>query len=829
MFTNYFITALRNLLNQKFYALINIGGLAIALAACLLIMLFVRDEMSYDDWIPNAERIFKIETTIPLQGRDTLLMGQVPPAIAPALARYFPDEVEYTARVLQSESIVGADDRYFSETISFVDPDFLQVFELEMFNGDTGAMADGVNTILISESLAHKYFGDTPALDRVLTATVMRSNRIEDAKTEFRIAGVFHDLPANSHMPFTMFARLDAARFSGIDEEFGSAWMNAAYVRFREGTDPRAVEARMSEFYLNVAPPRGDESETFDYRTDRTLSFINVADVHLHSDKNQQLKPVGSFTTVVSFCIVALLILVIASINFVNLATARALRRAKEVSMRKVLGATRAQLVPQFLGEAVLTTVLALVIALFIAGLVLPYFNQYLGKNLVLGLLDNPLLIIAVMLVVVIIGILGGAYPAFFLSSFRPARVMGSNTSANKGSLGVRKALVLIQFAISIALIVATIIIHAQAHMLRSMDLGVALENRLVIRGITSRDVAPLADTLRQQMLAIPEVTAAAQASDELPLTHYNNSDFIIPALGVTEPIDTDRVFVDAHFFDLYGVQPLAGRLYGEEYTADTLVRSESDDEPWTRNAVVTESFTRTAGVNDLSEMLGKVIVAPDYGGEGIHLHATVISVIPDLHLRALHERTAQMVFFASSSVLDVMTLKLETDDLAATLAAIDDTWQDVVPQAPIQRYFAQDKFNALYETEQRRGQVLTALSVFAMFVACLGLFGLAAYSVEQKTLEIGIRKVHGARIADILVLIGAQLLKSVLWANLVAWPVAYFIMRDWLDSYAFRIDITPVVFITSGLVAALLALTCVIWQVLKVARSSPIHALRHE
>lgn len=829
MFKNYFVTAVRNLLNQKLYTLINVGGLAIGLAVCLLILLFVRDELSYDDWIPSAELIFKIETTIPLQGRDTLLMAQVPPAIAPALARYFPDEVEYTARVLQSESVVGADDRYFSETISFVDPDFFHVFELEMADGDTGAMADGVNNILISESQAHKYFGNAPALDRVLTANVMRLDRIEDAKTEFRIAGVFRDLPANSHMPFTMFARLDAARFSGIDEEFGSAWMNAAYVRFRKGADPGTVEARMGEFYLNAAPPRGDESETFDYRTDRTLSFINVADVHLHSDKNLQLKPVGSFYTVVSFCVVALLILVIASINFVNLATARALRRAKEVSVRKVLGATRTQLVPQFLGEAVLTTVLALITGGFIAALVLPYFNQYLGKEMTLGLLDNPLQGIGVVLVVVAIGILGGTYPAFFLSAFRPARVMGASTSSNKSSLGVRKALVVIQFAISIALIVATIVIQAQTHLLHSIDLGIELENRLVLTGITGSDVAPLADTIRQQMLAIPGVSAAALATDELPLTHYNNSDFVIPELGVMDFIDTDKVFVDAHFFDLYGVKPLAGRLYGEKYTADTLVRSESSGVPWTRNAVVTESFVRTAGVSDPGVMLGKVIVAPDYGGEGIHLHATVVGVVPDLHLRALHERTAQMVFFASDSVLDVMTLKLETGDMATTLAAIDDTWQDIVPQVPIHRHFAQDNFDALYEAEQTRGQVLTALSVFAMFVACLGLFGLAAYSVEQKTLEIGIRKVHGARIADILALIGAELLKSVLWANLIAWPVVYFIMRDWLDSYAFRIDITPWVFITSGLLAALLALACVAWQVLKVARSSPVHALRYE
>jgi len=829
MFRNYFVTAIRNLVNQKLYALINIGGLSVGLAVCILIMLFVRDELSYDDWIPGAERIFKMELTIPIPGRDTLKMGQVPPAIAPEMAKYFPDHIEYTTRVLQADSTVGAKDRFFNERISFVDADFFNVFDFEIVAGNSAIIATSVNDILISETLARKYFGGESGVGEVLTTTIGRTFNDMDPKTEFRVAGVFKDIPQNSHLPFELLALIDPVRFEGINEGFGGAWLDAAYVKFHKDADPAQVESRLTEFYTNVAPPRGDESEDYDYRIDRQFNLINVSDVYLYSDKIQQLKPIGDINTVISFSVAAVLILVIAAINFMNLSTARALRRAKEVSMRKVLGASRRQLVRQFLGEAVLTVLLALLAAVIMVELVLPFFNQYLDKSMGLDVMADPRQSAMIVLATIVVGVLGGIYPAFFLSSYRPSHVMGSSSSAHKGSPFLRQVLVIFQFAISIALIVATVIVHKQTSLLRNMDLGINLENRVVLTGLSASEVAPLEGSIRQEMLAIEGVTNAALSTDELPLVYYNDIDIEIPSLGVTESIDTDRVFVDAHFFEVYGVQPLAGRLYAEEYTADTLVRPEQEGVPWTRSAVVTETFVRSAGLKDPQQMVGQLLVVPDYGGDGIHLHASVVGVIPDLHLRALKERTAQLVFFASDSVLDVMTLKMESTDPLATLQEIDRVWQKLVPQVPINRYFASDRFSALYDAEERRGLIFSAFSVFAIFVASLGLFGLAAYSVQQRTLEIGIRKVLGAGVPDILTLIGAQLLRSVLWANLIAWPAVYFIMRDWLNGYEFRIEINPVTFVLCGMSAMVLAWLCVSWQVLKVARSNPVHALRYE
>jgi len=829
MFKNYLITAIRNLSNHKLYAVINIGGLAFGLAACCLILLFVSDELSYDDWIPDAAQVFKIEITIPIPGRDTLKIGQVPPAIAPAMEEYFPDHIEDTTRVLQVDSVVGAQDRFFNQRISFVDADFFSVFDLEMVAGNRANMASSVADILISETLAHKYFGNRNPVDQVLSATLTRVMDDMDPKMEMRVAGVFADLPDNSHLPFQMLALIDPVRFEGINEGFGGAWLDAAYVKFHAGVDPATVEDRLTEFYSNVAPARGDETETYDYRVDRQLNFINVADVYLYSDKIQQLKPIGNINTVISFSIAASFILVIAAINFMNLATARAMRRAKEVSMRKVLGAHRSQLIRQFLGEAVVTALLALAVALVLVELILPFFNQFVGKAMSLNLVGNPLQTGGIVLAAILVGVLGGMYPAFFLSSYRPAHVMGSSTAAIKGSPFIRQTLVVFQFAISIGLIVATVIVHEQTSLMRNMDLGFDLEKKLAITGLASDQVATLEDTIRQEMLSIPGVTGAALSTDELPLVLYNGVSIEIPSIGVTEAMDTDRIYVDEHFFDVYGVEPIAGRLYSEAYTADTLLIPEQEGVPWTRSVVVTESFVRAAGLNNAEDLLGELLVMPDYGGEGVHLHASVVGVIPNLHLRALRERTPPLAFFASSSVLDVMTLSIESNDLPAILKDIDRVWKKIVPQVPIKRYFVGDKYASLYDAEERRSQVFSAFAVFAIFVACLGLFGLAAYSAEQRTLEIGIRKVLGARTPAILALIGTQLMKSVIWANAIAWPIVYLVMRDWLDRYEYRVDIDLLVFVLCGLLAVALAWVAVGWQVLKVARRNPIRSLRYE
>jgi putative ABC transport system permease protein len=821
------LTALRILAGNRLYSLINIGGLALGLAACTLILMFVRDELSYDDWIPQAERIYKLELTIPIPGRDTLRIGQIPPAVAPAMERYFPDRIEDATRVLQEDAVVGGNDRWFSERLSFVDADFFNVFDLELVSGNRDAIAAGTTDILISESLARKFFGDADPLEQALTATLENPyGNINEPNIEFRVAGVFRDLPHNTHLPFQALALIDPVRFPGINEDFGGAWLEAGYVKLREGVEAAELESRFTGFYRDTAPPRGDESERYDYRIDRQFNLINVRDVYLHSDKIQQLKPISDISTVVSFSLAAALILLIATINFMNLTTARALRRAKEVSLRKVLGATRRQLIRQFLGEAVLTAFIALLAAVLLVEIALPWFNQYVGKAMKPDLLGDPLQFGGILLAATVAGVLGGLYPAFFLSSYRPAQVMASSTTANKGSPFIRKALVIFQFAISIGLIVATGIVHQQTRLLREMDLGFDQQQKLALTGMTQEKVRPMAGAIRQEMLGIPGVTAASFSSDELPLVFYNTVSIEIPGLGLSDPIDTDRLFVDAHFLELFGARPIAGRIFSEEFKADHLDRSQI---PWTRNAVVTESFLHSTGLTEARSLIGKTLVLPDFGTDGEPLHATVVGVIQDMHFRALRERMAQMVFFSTDAVLDVMTLGVRADRLAETLAAVDATWRRLMPEVPIRRNLLDDQYEALYDAEQRRGEVFGVFAALAILLACLGLFGLAAYAVEQRRFEIGIRKVLGAGVTDILALTSFDFLKSVLWANLLAWPVVYLVMRNWLDGYEYRVDIDPLLFLACGGFALALAWLTVGWHALKAARSNPIHSLRYQ
>jgi putative ABC transport system permease protein len=827
MLRNYLTAAMRSLLGQKLQSIINIGGLAIGLAATILILLFVRYEMSYDDWIPESERIFKIELTIPIPGRDTLLLSAVPPAVVPEMQKYFSDQIENATRVLQVNSVVHIDDSNFDEKISFVDANFFDVLDLRLLAGNRADVSNNVSNILISESLALKFFGDSDPVGKVIAASLLSIRNSIDPNAVFRVVGIFEDIPENSHMPFQIFALIDPIRFQGINDDFGGAWADAAYVKFRSGVNPEDVQSRFTEFYRSVAPPRGDESEMHDYRVDRQFDFINVADVHLYSDKLSQLKPIGDIDVVISFAIAAGLILLIAALNFTNLSTAQALRRAKEMSMRKVLGSTRSQLIRQFLGESVLVAIVALIVALLIAETILPFFANFLGKEMSLNLVGDPLQTGILILASVLVGALGGIYPAVFLASYRPSQIMASSSSKNKGSPVVRQILVICQFAISIGLIIATVVVNQQTSLLRNKDLGFDKQQKLAIVGLTDDAVAPMESTIREEMLSIPGVMAAALVSDEFPLQGYNDSNIEMPGSGITGPISTDVIYVDENFFDVYGIEPLAGRLYSEKYSADTLVIPEKEGVPWTRNAIVTETFIRAAGLRNPEEVLGTQLVISDYGGEGKHLHAKLVGVVADLHLRSLRERTNQLVFFASDSVLDVMTLSIVSDDLPVTLTEIDRVWNNAVPQMPIKRYFVEDRYEALYAPEERRSRVFMVFSVLAILVACLGLFGLASFATEQRTLEIGIRKVHGARVRDILLLIGTQFMTSVVVANVIAWPIVYLIMRSWLNGYQYRIDLGPLVFASSGLLAIVLAWLTVGWRVYRVARTNPVRALR--
>ena len=824
MFQNYFLTALVNLRVQKFYSVINIGGMALGLAACMMIFLYVIDELSFDAWIPDADRIERVEMTMEFPGREPLLLSKVYPALGPALANYFEAEIEHTTRALQYETVVRSEEVMFRETLTYADADFFKVFNLPMASGDNRGLSQGKTSIYLNETMAEKYFGDTDPIGGIL--------RVVDGGDviSYEVAGIFSDIPDNSHMPFQIIALLDPALVTGVNEQWNSAWMDATYVKFHDSRGKDIVFNRLNEFMIARAPAGGEDYNKPD-GTGTRFNFINVRDIHLYSEKTGHLKPGGSITTVISFAVAALLILVIASINFMNLSTARALRRAKEVSLRKVMGAKRSQLIKQFLGEAVITVWIALIIAFFLLEFSLPYYNAFLGKSFQSILMADTSIIAAIVVVSTLVGLLGGIYPAFFLSSYRPAQVLSSGTSKNKGSHLVRQMLVVFQFAISITLIIATTVIYLQTSLMRNMDRGYNSEHRLALNGIDSEQVAPSAAALRQELLNVPGVTEAGFSSQDIPMTYHNNYPFSVPSKNVDSYINTDRVYVDQHFFDVYDIKPIAGRLYSEEFNADYLLVPEEKGVPLTSSVIVTESFVRKAGFSTPAEAIGDYVSLPQLGENGEPLQATIVGVVGNMELRNIHEGTSEMAFFAhedsASGRFEVLTLNIQSDDLQETLRAIDAVWQGILPEAPISRYFVNDSFDALYNAEQKQAEVFAAFSVFGIFVACLGLFGLATFAAEQRTREIGIRKVLGARIPDVLKLLNWQFVKSVLVANLIAWPVSYLLMNNWLQSFTVRVDLGLLLFIGAGVITLLVAVLTVSSQAYKVARTAPIHALR--
>jgi putative ABC transport system permease protein len=463
----------------------------------------------------------------------------------------------------------------------------------------------------------------------------------------------------------------------------------------------------------------------------------------------------------------------------------------------------------------------------------LPFYNAFLGKSFESILMAGPGIIVAIVGVSTLVGILGGIYPAFFLSSYRPSQVLGSSTSKNKGSHFVRQMLVVFQFAISITLVIATTVIYLQTSLMRNMDRGYTSEQRLALNGIDSEQVAPMAAALRQELLSTPGVKAAGFSSQDIPMTYHNNYPFSVPSKDVDSYINTDRFYVDQHFFNVYDIKPIAGRLYSEEFKADYLLVPEEEGAPLTSSVVVSESFVKKAGFSAPAKAIGDYVSLPQIGENREPLHATIVGVVGDMELRNIHEGTSEMAFFAhedsTSGRFEVLTLNIQSDDLQKTLKAIGAAWQGILPEVPISQYFVDDSFNALYNAEQKQAEVFATFSVFGVFVACLGLFGLAAFAAEQRTKEIGIRKVLGARITDILKLLNWHFVKSVLVANLIAWPVAYVLMNNWLQNFTIRIDLSPLLFVGAGVITLLVAVLTVSSQAYKVARTAPIHALRTE
>ncbi len=821
MYKNYVTTAFRNFLRHKLYSLINIFGLAIGLAACILIFLFVKDELSYDDWGPDTDRLYKLETAHKQREGDFPFTALAPGRLRDTLAENYKSEFEAVARIYLSGHILKRGNDVFREDIWFADSQFFDIFDIEMISGNRDDVFRDNSSIIINQSMAKKYFGDQNPIGETITPS--------DRDYSFKIVGVMKDLPEKTHLTFEFIAMFDPQRY--VDQPWvATFWLSSnthTYVKLAEHASPQMIEQSIPSFLSRNVVRSEHPGLNSDPNDVFRMRLMPVADIHLKSNGLFQMKPGGDIKVVYSFSLIAFLILLIASINFIYLSTARASTRAREIAIRKVVGASRKQLITQFLGEAALMVALALLIALAIVEFTLPWFNQFVAKLLSLHYGSDPTngLMLVGLLVVVIIG--AGILPAVQIARFRPATVLRANNSKSEGGTLMRVALVTVQFAISIGLIATTLVVYAQTKYTSNKDLGFKTENRIMLERMFGEEVEPVVETIRNEIAALPGVVDTAFSARTLPLRGFWDIPIEKEGMESGQLNKIELVPGGRNFLDFYDVKLITGRLFGDDYLADAARPEENGSDTILINTVINRAAVSYLKFDTPKDALGTSFGYTDFDGNKVRM--TIVGVIEDMHARTLKDEVEPLALHVNEDNRAVLNIRLSEFNQQETVAAINDIWRAHVPSTPIALTFLEEKLDKLYAADQNRGQMFGYFSLFAILVSCLGLFGLSAFTAEQRTKEIGVRKVYGANNSSIIRLLIWQFSKPVLIANIIAWPIAWYVMQDWLSGYAYRIDLTVLPFLLAGTIALIIAWSTVSIHAWRVARTNPVHALRYE
>ncbi|HEY0150064.1 MAG TPA: ABC transporter permease [Allosphingosinicella sp.] len=833
MWRNYVTVGFRALAKNRTYAFINIFGLAIGLAACLLILLYVRYESSFDKWLPNAENSYQLQSHYRNKQTGEENKLQMTSYVAGvALRKDFP-QVDKTVYALSSAPVVlRGGEALPTEDVLLVDNLFFDVLQFPLVKGDPKTALAQVNSLVLTEKEAQRLFGSEDAMGKTVS---MVSRGIT---TDWRVTGIAKDLPKNSHVDFNMVGRFDPGSYFSDSPDFMTAWgwqSGWFYFTLKPGTDPATLQAQFPAWEKRNIKIENFGDQRFDAGEEQDWNIANVRDIHLGEPQDGAMRPGNDRATIVTFAIIAVLILAMACVNFTNLATARASQRAREVALRKVLGASRKQLMVQFLGESVLVAALAMLLALAIAELALPALSSFLDAELDLAYFGEGGMMLPILGLVILVGAAGGLYPAFYLSGFQPAQVLKANKSTAEaaGSGRLRNVLVIGQFAVSIGLIICTAIVYAQSVYARSADPGYQRDGLLQVSNLGRRQVLTKSDAVVEEMRRVEGVKAVGRTGIGIDTDNNSNTGVLVP--GRTEPVNIGTYGVDAGFFDTMGIKTVAGRVFDENRPGDDTTQPFPSDPAWERalpargaNIVVNELATKRMGFKSPQEAVGKVvktaIVEPEYG----LVPTTIIGVVQDSRFRSIREPMEPILFRLDKTGAGNLLIRYSGDP-AAIRARTEAVWKRLAPDVPFDGEFSEDIIAELYQSEEARAQTFAGFALLAVIVACLGLFGLAAFTAERRTKEIGIRKVLGARSRDIVKLLAWQFSKPVIVANLIAWPVAWWVMRDWLNGFDSRIALGPTPFLLAGFLALAIALGTIAGHAFKVARANPIHALRYE
>jgi len=806
MIKNYFKIAFRNLLKYKFISFINLFGLTVGLACCLLITTYILNELSYDRYNKNAKNIYRIERTFlnPETGALSVQLSSVAPPFGPLLQNDFKSVKEVT-RLLPISSIpVKYGENIFNEKgLFFAEQNVFNVFDFKVTEGNPANALAEPFSVMLDQNIAKKYFGNEDPLNKVI-----RLSNQYDCK----VTGVYKALPPNSHWHPEILVSFNTLKDTAVygAENLRTNWGNNAfytYLLVPDHFNVKSFESQLPAFQNRHIPADG-KFEASDYSI---LSLRKLTDIHLYSHTDAEIEINGDIKRVYIFAAIALFILLIACINYMNLSSARSVLRAKEIGVRKTAGAGKGELITQFLSESVFIAWLAAIIAFVLTVVALPWLNQLSGQHLSTKSLLHWNVLIVILLVPFIVGLLSGIYPALYLSSFEPVKVLKGIIKKGGGNISFRKALVVFQFSISIVLIIATVIVFQQLNYIQNKSLGFDKDHVVTLRYNSGLDHSYR--SFKEELLSnsnIKEVALSSRIPSGRLLdsngSQLNRGDSLAPSKA-----DIKYVVADEDFIPTYGIKIVAGRNFSKDYGMDT------------SSFLINETAVKALELKSNEDAIGKQFQYGDRKG-------TIVGVFNDFNFESLHQRIIPLVLLEYPSADSYGNISIKTSgNVPAALAQIEKTWKKYLPEIPYEYKFLDARYAKLYEAENKESSILIIFSCIAIFIACLGLFGLSAFTITQRVKEIGIRKVLGASTGSIVELISKEFLLLVVIAAVIAFPVAWYAMNHWLHNFAYRINIAWWVFVLAGIIAFLIAFATISFQAIKAALANPVKSLRSE
>ncbi len=808
MLKNFFINTFRNLRRQSGYIILNVVGLTVGLTSFLFISLYVVDELSYDRFHKNFENIYSIKVTGRLAGGE-LNQAVTAAPMASAILKDYP-EVLAATRVTQLGSwlIRFGENKFNEDGVLFADSTFFNVLDFKLLKGDPKTALVRPRSMVLTEEYAKKYFGNQDPMGQKMI--------VEADSVLYTVTGIVQDVPDNSHLKFDMLASMSTYP-NQANNQFWVSHSYYTYIVVKDGTDINALQEKFQEMVTKYVGPQIQQILGYsidDFRkagNDFRYVLEPLKDLHLKGATQYNLEPNGSLTTVYIFAVIAILILIIAIINYVNLATAKSAGRAKEVGVKKVAGAYKSGLIFQFLGESLIIVTFATLFSVLLVYLFTPSFNQLIGKEISVSLFDNNLSLFLLIALVIIVGFSAGFYPSFVLASFNPVEVLKGTLNPGSMSKNLRGILVVFQFTVSIIIIIGSTIVYSQLNFMTKKDLGFEKENLIIIRRPDA--FRRQLESFRNQILEIPGIDKVG-FSRQVPGHNFNNNAFLNDEDPEKKTYLLQQASVSLDFPQALGVHLTEGRFFSREYSTDSTA------------VLINEAAVKSLGLKD---PVGKYILQPS--GPGQFQKLKIIGIMKDFNITSMHKTIDPVCFtvMGKGGGDQFATVRLTGKNVQTTIRAIEEKWKNFTTQQPFQYDFFTDTWNNLYKTEMKTGKIFILFSILAIFIACLGLIGLVTYITNKRTREIGIRKTYGASIRIVLMLLSKEVLNLILISSVIAYPIAYFGSKYWLDGFANKVKVSPLIYIMATLIVLIIGWLSTSYQTIKAANRNPANALRIE